>query len=145
MQTYTVQGWEKIHENLTKSIIFTKYIKIIVRVSCHFQMAVKLYKLKKLYWAREPHVHCSCTHFSILWFQNLGRVPRQGEHGRVLGPQIIGRISGLKIGWGLFKSSLTCQLLHGSVQHHQQLLEWSEQGGGRMWKLHQHSQFFFRP
>ena len=99
LQTYTVQGWEKINENLTKSIIFTKYIKIIVRVSCHFQMAVKLYKLKKLYWAREPHVHCSCTHFSILWFQNLGRVPRQGEHGRVLGPQIIGRISGLKISW----------------------------------------------
>ena len=39
MQTYTVQGWEKINENLTKSI-FTKYIKIIVGVSHHFQMAV---------------------------------------------------------------------------------------------------------
>ena len=80
-------------------LLNTLYIKIIVRVSCHFQTAVKLYKLKKLYWDREPHVHSSHTHFSILWFQNLGRVPRQGEHGRVSGPQIIGRISGLKISW----------------------------------------------
>ena len=45
MQTYTVQGWEKINENLTKSI-FTKYSEIIVRVSCHFQMAVNIKKIK---------------------------------------------------------------------------------------------------
>ena len=45
MQAYTVQGWEKINENLTKSI-FTKYSEIIVRVSCHFQMAVNIKKIK---------------------------------------------------------------------------------------------------
>ena len=32
-------AWKKTNENLTKSI-FTKYIKIIVRVSCYFQTAV---------------------------------------------------------------------------------------------------------